>query len=312
MKLGLFTVPLTDRPLREALGYAKSLGCEAVELGAGGYPGRGHCDPDRLLTDSDALEKFRRTVRESGMEISALSCHGNPLHPDEDVAHAHDEDFRNTVRLAAELEVDTVITFSGCPGDSEKSVKPNWVACAWPPDFLEILDWQWNERVTPYWREAAGFAGEHGVRVAIEPHPGFVVYNTETFQCLRDAAGENVGVNLDPSNLLWQQIDPLVCVRELGDSIFHVHAKDVEIEPQNTARNGVLDTKEPAPDSGRSWSFRVPGRGHDREFWHALVRELRAAGYAGAISIEHEDLALEAEEGLELSANFLGDLLDDR
>lgn len=306
MKLGLFTVPLADRSLSEALAYARSLGCEAVELGAGGYPGRGHCDPGRLLADSTALEEFQRTVRESSLEISALSCHGNPLHPSEDVARACDEDFCNTVRLAADLGVGTVISFAGCPGDSEKSERPNWVTCAWPPDFQEILEWQWSEKVAPYWRGAAGFARERGVKVAIEPHPGFVVYNAETFRRLRDLVGDTVGVNLDPSNLFWQQIDPLASVEELGEAIFHVHAKDTGFTPSLVALNGVLDTKEHATDSGRSWIYTVVGRGHGEEFWRAFVKKLREVGYDGALSIEHEDLSVDPEEGFREAADLLG------
>ena len=309
MKLGFFTVPLADKPLSEALDYARSLGCEAVELGTGGYPGNAHCDPRELLADSGALEDFRRTVEDSGMEVSALSCHGNPLHPKEDIARAHDEDFRNTVRLGAELGVETVITFAGCPGDSENSGRPNWVTCAWPPDFREVLEWQWSQKVAPYWREAASFAEERGVRVAVEPHPGFVVYNAETFWRLRDLAGDNVGVNLDPSNLFWQQIDPIVCVEELGEAIFHVHAKDTGLDPKQVFRNGVLDTKEHTPDGGRSWVYRVVGRGHGEEFWRAFIRKLREVGYEGALSIEHEDLSVKPEEGFREAADLLGTAL---
>lgn len=234
------------------------------------------------------------------------------MHPKENTARAHDEGFRNTVRLASELEVDTVITFAGCPGDSENSERPNWVTCAWPPDFREVLEWQWNERAVPYWQEAARFAEEHGVRVAIEPHPGFVVYNAETFWRLRDAVGDNVGVNLDPSNLFWQQIDPLVSVEELGNAIFHVHAKDTSFDPNLVARNGVLDTKEHTPDGERSWIFRVVGRGHGMDFWRALVRKLHGVGYRGAVSIEHEDLSINPEEGIREAAGLLGAALEEQ
>ncbi len=306
MKLGLFSVPLGDIPLPEALDYARDLGCDAVELGAGGYPGNAHCDPEHLLANSEALEKFQRVIRESGLEISALSCHGNPLHPDEFLARVHDEDFRNTVRLASEIGVEQVITFAGCPGSSDDSEKPNWVTCAWPPDFIEVLEWQWREKVAPYWQEASNFAGELGVRVAIEPHPGFIVYNTETFFRLRELAGSNVGVNLDPSNLFWQRIDPLASVEELGEAIFHVHAKDTGMDARRVARDGVLDTKEHTPENGRSWTFRVVGRGHGPGFWRALTRKLHHVGYEGALSIEHEDLDVAPEEGFRESADLLG------
>lgn len=309
MKLGVFTVPLADRPLPEALDYARSLGCEAMELGTGGYPGRDHCDPKRLLADPATLEEFRRIVERSGLEVSALSCHGNPLHPNKELARGHDEDFRNTVRLAAELGISTVITFSGCPGDSEASERPNWVTCAWPPDFQEVLDWQWREKVAPYWKEAANFARDHAVRIAIEPHPGFVVYNTDSFRRLRETTGEVVGVNFDPSHLFWQQMDPLVCVRELGDAIFHVHAKDTWVDPQNTRCNGVLDTKPYTDEIERSWIFRTVGYGHGLEFWRALTSELRLAGYDGALSIEHEDSLMSTDEGLRKAAGLLQEAL---
>ncbi|MGB3683730.1 MAG: sugar phosphate isomerase/epimerase [Rubrobacteraceae bacterium] len=309
MKLGLFTVPLGDLPLPEALEYATSLGCGVVELGAGGYPGRDHCDPKGLLANPEALEDFKRTVAESGVGISALSCHGNPLHPDQSLARTHDEDFRNAVRLASELEVDTVVTFSGCPGDSEGSERPNWVTCAWPPDFLEILEWQWNEKVAPYWQEASGFAGEHGVKVAIEPHPGFVVYNTGTFRRLRALAGDDIGVNLDPSNLFWQRIDPVACAGELGDAIFHVHAKDTGLNPDRVAMDGVLDTKEHTPDGERAWVYKVVGRGHGEDFWGALIQTLYNVGYEGAISIEHEDLAVDPKAGFGEAADLLSSAL---
>ena len=307
MKVGVFTVLLADRPLEEALDYIREAGCAAVEIGTGGYPGDAHCKPKELLGDQGALDKFRQAIENRGLEISALSCHGNPLHPNEEFARGEDELFRDTVRLAAELGVGRVITFSGCPGDSEGSEHPNWVTCPWPPDFLEILEWQWREKVAPYWQEAASFAREHGVRVAIELHPGFVAYNTDSFWRLREIGGETIGVNFDPSHLFWQQMDPLVCVRELGDAIFHVHAKDTWVDPPNVRRNGVLDTKEYTDEVNRSWIFRTVGYGHGPEFWRALVSELRLAGYDGVISIEHEDSLMSVNEGFTKAVSFLKD-----
>jgi sugar phosphate isomerase/epimerase len=179
------------------------------------------------------------------------------------------------------------------------------VTCPWPNDFGEILDWQWNEKVTPYWREAGAFARDHGVRVAIELHPGFVAYHTESFWKLREAGGESIGVNFDPSHLFWQGMDPLVCVRELGDAIFHVHAKDTWLDQQNIRRNGVLDTKPYTDEKARSWIFRTVGYGHGPEFWRALVSELRLAGYDGAVSIEHEDSLMSINEGFTKAVGFL-------
>lgn len=306
MKVGIFTVLFSGRPLEETLDYVKQAGCSAVEIGTGGYPGDAHCKPSELLGDKKALKAFQDAISSRGLEISALSCHGNPLHPQAELAQAHDASFRETVKLAAELGVQNVITFSGCPGDSDGSKYPNWVTCPWPPDYLEILEWQWAEKATPYWSEAAKFAKDHGVRIAIELHPGFIAYHTESFLRLRDIGGaETIGVNFDPSHLFWQGMDPLVCVRELGDSIFHVHAKDTWLDEPNIKRNGVLDTKQYTDEKHRSWIFRTVGYGHGTEFWRALISELRLAGYDGALSIEHEDSILSINEGFTRAAKFL-------
>ncbi len=305
MQIGVFTVLFAQRPFEEALDYIKETGCQAVEIGTGGYPGNAHCDPDRLLADEGAQKAFMDAITSRGLQISALSCHGNPLHPDQAIAAEHDRVFRQTVELARALGVQNVITFSGCPGESENSKRPSWVTCPWPTEFLETLEWQWNEKVTPYWTEAAAFAKANGVRVAIELHPGFVAYHTESFLRLRELGGETIGVNFDPSHLFWQQMDPLTCVRELGDAIFHVHMKDTWLDPANMRRNGVLDTKPYTDEINRSWIFRTVGYGHGDEFWRALVSELRLAGYDGALSIEHEDSLLSVDEGFTKAVEFL-------
>lgn len=305
MKIGVFTVLFSQRPLEETLDYVKAAGCEAVEIGVGGLPGAAHADAAVLVEDEGKRKQLLEAVASRGLEISALSCHGNPLHPRPETAQAHDRDYRNAVKLAQQLGVDTVITFSGCPGGGPEAQEPNWVTCPWPPDFLEILDWQWRERATPYWGEAAKFARDHGVKVAIELHPGFLAYNTETFNRLREIGGETLGVNFDPSHLFWQGMDPLVCVRDLGDAIYHVHAKDTWLDKQNIALNGVLDTKPYTDEINRSWIFRTVGFGHGQEFWRSLMSELRLAGYDGVVSIEHEDSLMSINEGFTSAVNFL-------
>jgi sugar phosphate isomerase/epimerase len=307
VKIGVFTVLFAERPFEEALDFIKESGCDAVEIGTGGYPGRGHADPDTLLNDASAFDAFHNAISSRGLEISALSCHGNPLHPNKERASADDTTFRQTVQLAQKLGVENVITFSGCPGDSDHSLRPNWVTAPWPPDYPETLEWQWNEVATPYWSDAAAFAKDHSVRVAIELHPGFLAYHTDSFWRLREIGGETIGVNFDPSHLFWQGMDPLVCVRELGDAIFHVHMKDTWLDQQNIRRNGVLDTRSYTEEAKRSWIFRTVGFGHGQEFWRSLISELRLAGYDGALSIEHEDSLLSINEGFTRAVEFLKD-----
>jgi sugar phosphate isomerase/epimerase len=281
VKLGLFLALFHDLPLEQALDAASAAGCEAVEIASAGSHGRR--DVAELAAARD-------------LEISALSCHGNPLHPDQSIAARADRDFRDAVRVAAEIGVDTVITFAGCPGESEHSRRPSWVTCSWPDDYPETLEWQWRERVLPYWIEAAAFAAEHDVRVAIEPHPGFVVYNTATMLRLREAAGSAVGANFDPSHLFWQQIDPLASARALRGAVFHVHAKDTAFDESRLALDGVLETRIETEE--RAWIFRSVGDGHPVEFWRELAAALRDAGYDGALSIEHEDPLRSREDGL--------------
>lgn len=314
MKVGVFSFIFQDLlSFDDALDWIAGTGAEAIEIGSGGYVaelGEAYCQPARLLADEAALREWKQKVDDRGLEISALSCHGNPLHPDAAIAGAHRQDFRDTVRVASKLGVRRVVTFSGCPGDSEDSRYPNWVTCPWPPDFLRILDWQWNEKIIPYWQEEAAFCREHGVdMIALEMHPGFPVYNPETMLRLREAAGPEIGCNFDPSHLFWQGIDPLAAVRELGDAIFHVHAKDTRIDPYNTAVNGVLDTKPYAQEADRSWIFRTVGYGHGAGFWKDLVSALRLAGYDYVLSMEHEDSLMSLKEGLEKGVAALRDLV---
>jgi sugar phosphate isomerase/epimerase len=248
-------------------------------------------------------------IEDAGLTISALSCHANPLHPAPGVAASADDLFRRTVRLADKLSVPTVVTFSGCPGDSEHASHPNWITTPWPPEFLEVLDWQWDKKAIPYWQGAAQFAGDHGVTVAIEAHPGFLVYNAETLLRLREAAGPVIGINFDPSHLFWQGADMPAVIRALGKAIFHVHAKDLAFDRQNTAVNGVLDAKSYRRMSERSWLFRSVGWGHDALEWKGIVSALRLAGYDHVVSIEHEDALLSIDEGLESAVEFLAPLV---
>ena len=152
MKLGVLTALFSDQPLEKALDYIKNAGLDAIELGAGNYPGTAHCDPDILLNDDKELDKFKRLIEDHGLIISALSSHGNSIHPNAEIARQSMEQQHKAILLAERLGVDVVNTFSGCPGGSDSAKYPNWVTCPWPPHFLEILEWQWEKKVIPYWK----------------------------------------------------------------------------------------------------------------------------------------------------------------
>jgi sugar phosphate isomerase/epimerase len=305
LKIGVLTVLFGQRSLDKLLDYFCKIGVEAVELGVGNYPGSDHVPVKELLSSVKARSEFLARIKGSGIEISALSVHGNPLHPDKKLAKEHHLNWRNAIKLARLLKVEQVVTFSGCPGDSEKSTAPNWVTCPWPDDFQKILDWQWNKQVIPYWKTETKLAANAGVRVALELHPGFVVYNPETMLRLRDNCGKNLGCNFDPSHLWWQGIDPVVAIKALGDCIFHVHAKDTAIDAANTALNGVLDTKHFGQAAKRSWNFRSLGYGHDDSVWRDIVSALQLVGYKGVLSLEHEDGLMSGTEGFSRGIEML-------
>jgi len=299
MKLGLFTALFHHLSLDEMLTALQPLPeITMLEIGAGGWPGQSHLDVTALLASRERAKDFRNRLSDSGYAISALSCHGNPVHPDPAIAQRDDAIFRRAVELAERLEVSVVVTFSGCPGGSPEDRTPNWITAAWPPEYAHALAWQWEQRLIPYWQSAARIVSDAGVRVALEAHPGFAVYNPETLLRLRAAAGPAIGINLDPSHLWWQGIDIPAAIAALGDSIFHVHAKDVAIDAANTARNGVLDTKSYRQMAQRSWLFRSVGWGHSELEWKRIVTALRLAGYDYVLSIEHEDALASIEEGL--------------
>ncbi len=306
MKLGVLSNLYRNMSLEDTLKRFNELGVTAIEIGCGGYPGKDHADPAVLLADDKKCEELLALLKKYDITLAALSAHGNPVHPDKAIAADFDADLRNAILLAEKLGVDTVITFSGCPGDCATAKYPNWVTCPWPEDFLAILDWQWNEVLIPYWKNMCAFALEHNVpRIALELHPGFCVYSPETLMRLRNAVGPVIGANFDPSHLVWQGIEPASAIRYLGDAIYHVHAKDTKIDAINTARSGVLDTKHYSDEINRAWVFRAVGYGHDEAWWRDLISNLRLVGYDRVLSIEHEDSLMTIDEGLEKAVQFL-------
>ncbi len=308
MKLGVFTVLYQDESLLQVLDNVKAMGLEAVELGTGNYPGTAHCDPTELLSNERKLHELLTALQIRELDVSALSCHGNPLHPQNDVAANFHATWRQTVLLGEKMGVDVINVFSGCPGDSDQSMWPNWVTCAWPLDYQRVLEWQWNEKLIPYWTQEAEYAKQHGItKIAFEMHPGFMVYNPETLLRLRKAVGESIGANFDPSHLVWQGIEPVEAIKVLAanDAIFHVHAKDVYLDESNIRRNGILDTKPYDDVLNRSWTFRSVGYGMDEAVWKRIISVLRVVGYDNVLSIEHEDALASINEGFSKAVEML-------
>lgn len=311
MKLGVFTVLYADKDLNEMLDIVVAKGIESIELGTGGYPGDVHCKVDELLNDKSKQKDFLKQISSRGLIISALSCHSNPLHPQKHISNEANRLLDKTVQLASQLEIPVVNTFSGCPGDHENAKYPNWPVAPWPHDYQEILKWQWEEKIIPYWKEKALFAEKHHVKIGLELHGGFSVHTPSTLLRLREACGPAIGANLDPSHLWWQGIDPVEAIKILGreDAIHHFHAKDTIVDQPNTNLHGLTDMTSYAEMKNRSWYFRTVGYGHETKIWVDIISTLRLYGYDYVISIEHEDGLMSIDEGLSKAVSTLKPLI---
>jgi sugar phosphate isomerase/epimerase len=307
--IGVFDAVYDKLTLDEMIDKVVSLGLEAVEIGTGGYPGSKHCPLDELVEDPAKAKAWKKKFTDRGLQVATLSCHGNPLHPDTKHAATDQETFKKTVRLAQMIDVKVIVGFAGCPGGSPADTQPNWITYRWPPEYDAMLKWQWDQKVIPYWKEAAKYAREHGIhRLAFEMHPNFVVYNPVTLLKLREAVGEEIGANCDLSHLFWQGCDPVEVIHFLGKKgiIYHAHMKDTVLYPENVAKYGVLNFVFEASDLPQaSDAFRAVGYGHGASTWKAIIQAYMDVGYEGILSIENEDPILTGEVGVERAAYVL-------
>jgi sugar phosphate isomerase/epimerase len=301
--IGVFDPAFPDLTLDQLVEKYQQMGVEAAEIGTGGYPNNKHCPLDDLLADPAKLRAWKKKFDDHNIQVATLSCHGNPVHPDKTIADRDDQTFRKTVLLAEKLDVKVIVGFSGCPGANPTDKNPNWITYRWPPEYAAAQDWQWKERVVPYWKDAAKYARSHGIRrIALEMHPNFMVYNPLTLLKLRDAVGEEIGANNDLSHLFWQGCNPVEVIHMLGKqgAIFHAHMKDTVLFPDKVARYGVLNFIFEKQDlKTASDAFRAVGYGHSASTWKDIMRAYMEVGYDGIFSVENEDPILSGEVGVE-------------
>ncbi|MCP4385419.1 MAG: sugar phosphate isomerase/epimerase [Hyphomicrobiales bacterium] len=307
MKLGFVSDSLGGLRFDEMLDQAARLGVSGVEVNTGGWSTAPHFDLDAMKTNPAARTDFKKAFSDRGLEVISLNANGNPLHPADP---RQGECLRDTIRVAGEMGIKTVCTMSGLPAGSATDTMPNWVVSSWPPETREILRYQWDEVLLPFWTEIVALAGEHGVeRIALELHGNQCVYNVPSLMKLRAAVGPVIGANLDPSHLFWMGADPLVAAETLGEAIYHVHAKDTMLNAPVQATTSLLENGGLTNIPARSWSYVTLGFGHGGEWWRQYCYRLRMAGYDGWLSIEHEDILLNSLEGLEKSVALLQDAM---
>ncbi len=304
MKLGMITDSVGQLPFDAMLAFAEKVGLDSLEFACGNWSSAPHLDRHVLLQDAGMRRDFLARLAGHGLSISALNCSGNPLHPGEE-GQAHDTVTRETIALAGLLGVDRVVMMSGCPGAPGDSY-PNWITVCWPPETQRILQWQWDEVLIPYWRDLAAYARANGVaRLCLELHGQQNVYNVPTLLRLREAVGDVVGANFDPSHLMWMGADPLAAIRALGPAIYHVHAKDTRIDPAAVALHSRLETIPSQNWQQRSWNYVTLGYGNGEAWWAEFTAALAAVGYDDVLSIEHEDFMMSPEEGVEKTVALL-------
>jgi sugar phosphate isomerase/epimerase len=308
MKIGMITDSLGQLPLDALLETASRLGIEMLEFAGGNWSSAPHLKLDEMLERAAARREFAAKVKDYGIAISALNCSGNPVHPGE-LGRRQDTVTRKVIKLASLMGVERIVMMSGCPG-GPGDANANWVTTCWPAEMQTILKYQWEDVLIPYWRDLVAYTNGLGIRkLCLELHGHQNVYSVETFGRLRDAVGKTVGVNFDPSHLMWMGADPLVAIRALGDAIYHVHAKDAWIEPQVADVNGRLETKTNEQTAGRAWNYVTLGYGHGEAWWRRFCATLKTAGYDDVLSIEHEDMLMSPLEGVEKSVRLLREVM---
>jgi sugar phosphate isomerase/epimerase len=306
MEIGLLTDSLSTMTRAEALDTAAALGVDTVEIGLGGVHGgwspAPHADLVELLGDSSARAALRRDIADRGLRLEAFNAAGNPLHP----VHGDRDDriLRGALQLAEEFEIDTVVTMSGLPAAPGDRF-PAWITTVWPPENLELLDHQWTVAID-YWGELAAEATRRGVRIAVEMHANQLVYSVPGLLRLREAVGDTVGANFDPSHLIWMGADPIAAIEALTGAIHHVHAKDTRIEAQSAVASRLETTPNDRTDE-RAWNYVAVGTGHPDgvAFWARFIAALQAAGYRGPLSIENEDYTLGQRESVGIAVDTL-------
>lgn len=307
MKLGFVSDSLGGQSFENILDNAVRLGVSGIEINTGGWSTAPHFDLAKMKTSRQARKDFLQAFDARGLEVISLNANGNPLHPTQP---EQGEYLKDTIRVAGEMGIKTVCTMSGLPAGSPKDLMPNWVVSSWPPETQEILKYQWEEKLYPYWTEIASLAKEHGVeRIALELHGNQCVYNVPSLLKLRENIGTVIGANLDPSHLFWMGADPLVAADALGNAIYHVHAKDTMLNAAVQATTSLLENGSLVDIPARSWSYITLGFGHGEEWWRQFCYRLKMAGYDGWLSIEHEDVLLNSLEGLEKSVTLLRNVM---
>ena len=315
----LFTIQWGDLSLEEVCKLAKQMGFEGLELSAA------HIDMRKAAVDKAYVEEVKATLKKYDLGCWAMSHHLAGQCVCDTLPDAYDsrldgfapaelagkpeliqkwgiEEMMATAHAAQNMGVKVVTFFMGSP------IWKFWYS--FPQTSEEQVEAAY-QKVKELWTPIFDEFDKCGVKLALEIHPTEIAFDywstkklLETFEYR-----PTLGINFDPSHLIWQGMDPVAALRELKGAVYHFHAKDTKVDPYNKARNGVLDTGSYGNLLDRSWVFRTIGYGSDMKMWKDLISTLRMIGYDGAVSIEHEDGLMSVREGLEKAISFLKEVI---
>lgn len=306
MKLAICTDVFAHLSYIEMLDKVKSLGIDAVEMTAGGWGARKHCNTQELLADADKRAAFMAELDKRGMRISALNTSCNPLWPSE-TGRQYRDSMYDCAKLAGLLGVKKIVAMAGLPAGNETDTTPNWITStiSWPDFMAPAYEYQWKVTIA-FWKEFCAYARTCGVeQIAIEEFPGTMVWSAQTLLKLRNATDPMLGINLDPSHMMILGADPISAARALKGCIFHVHGKDARIERGLADINGLPEPLPVTESADRVWNYVAVGCGKDLQWWKEFFSVVHMMGYDGDVSLEMEDLTMTVEAGVSTSIDAL-------
>ena len=309
MFLGINTHFIMKFDFDQGLQFAQDLGVKGMEVAAGGQFSKRYCDLDKLLADDGERQRWLDAYSRHDLQISSFSCHGSPLMPDEQIAELYRFQFRQVCELMEKIGVRRMTLVAGLPEAAEGESSPAWITQqTQEPNlsfWMNTLQWQWDQRLIPYWKEQGKIAADHGVTLCFEMQVADMLNNPVKLKRFHEEIGPVVACNFDISHMWAQGIDPITALRFLGPLIQHIHLKDTYVNDYVCRLQGMNNTTSARHPEDRSWNFTQVGWGHDEATWRKVITTLRFVGYNDILSLEMECEYMDVEEGLRKSADFI-------
>ena len=311
MKLGINTAFIMTFDVEDGLRFAANLGMHVAEVATCGIAfNNKYCRLDQLTSDEGELHRWQDTYARHGIKVVSLSAHGAPLTPNKEIADEYRRQFRLACQFAERIGVKKMTLIAGTPEGAEGDTCPVWITQQVEvPFYRKILEWQWENRLIPYWKEQGKIAADHGVTLCFENQVGDMLHSPVQIRRFHEEVGSVSACNFDISHIWAQGMDPIEALRYLGDLVQHVHIKDTLIHNHNLRLKGFTDSTYPTTPLERAYTFTIPGWGHDDGVWREVIATLRLIGYDDILSMEMECEYMNIEEGLKKAIAFLNPIV---